>query len=631
MINKSTELLSKLVTFTKYSKYLPEKKRRENWGEIIDRYTTMMVKKYPQLERDINELSPFLYQKKVLPSMRFCQFSGPAIEDNESRGYNCSFSHIDSIESFSETMYLLLGGVGCGFSVQKRHVNQLPTRKDGEFHTKYFTIPDSIEGWADSIKELMKSHYEGYDLIFDYSLIRSKGTLLKTAGGKAPGPDPLKRCHNNILRVFDQTNDGEKLTPLQCHDILCHIADAVLSGGIRRSACISLFDKDDEEMLLCKSGEWWLSNPQRARANNSVILLRSDTTQEEFESLWKKVKESGAGEPGFYWTNDLELGTNPCVEVSLRSKNFCNLTTQDVSDVETQQELNNRSIVASFFGTLQAGFTNFKYLRPQWREITEEDALIGVSMTGIASGKVLGLNLGEAADLVKQTNEAIAGIIGINPAARCTVIKPEGSASCVVGSSSGIHAYHSEYYIRTMRLNKIESIAQYLIENHPNIVEDDLFDSNQIVVSIPIQSPIGSITRDESVFSLLERINKFNEEWVREGHRSGANTNNVSATVSIDGDNLYTKGSYMDTEVHDEWTMVGDWMWENRQKYNGLSVLPFDNGSYRQAPFTTCTKDHYERMLSLVEDLNIDDVKEEEDKVDFGDSIACGPQGCELK
>lgn len=630
MSNKSTELLSSLVTFTKYAKYLPEKKRRENWTEIIDRYVSMMIKKYPELERDIKELSPFLYQKKVLASMRFYQFSGLAIEVNESRGYNCSFTHIDSIEAFSETMYLLLGGTGCGYSVQKHHVEKLPVIEE-LINVKYFTIPDNIEGWADSIKVLLYEATRGFKVEFDYSLIRTKGTRLKTAGGKAPGPDPLIRCHKKIYEVISRVG-SRKLTTLECHDILCHIADAVLSGGIRRSAMISLFSKDDEDMLMCKSGEWWMLNPQRARSNNSVILLRETTTEEDFKILWEKVESSGAGEPGFYWTNDLELGTNPCGEVSLRSKNFCNLTTQDVSDVDTQVELNNRSIVASFFGTLQAGFTDFKYLRPEWKTVTEEDALIGVSMTGIASGKVLNLNLKEAADLVKETNKAIADIIGINPAARCTVIKPEGTASCVVGSSSGIHAYHSEYYIRTLRLNKIEAIAQYLLEQHPNIIEDDVFDSNQIVVSIPIQAPVGSITRDEDVFSLLERIDKFNTEWVREGHRSGNNTNNVSATVSINKDNFHAISKF-DNDFVDEWGAVGRWMWINRDRYNGLSVLPFDNGTYQQAPFQSCTKERYEQLLSLVDTLDIEQVKEEEDVVDFGDSVACGGSGgsCDIK
>ncbi len=317
MINKSTELLSRLVTFTKYSKFLPEKKRRENWSEIIDRYVAMMIKKYPELEGDIRELSPFLYQKKVLPSMRALQFAGPAIEQNSSRIFNCSYLPIDSVESFSETLYLLLGGTGVGYSVQKHHVDKLPVSRvrplnPTECPMKWVTIGDDIEGWADSIKELLLSFYGGYKVLFDYDRIRSKGTALKTAGGKAPGPEPLKKCHSKVSSILDQAQ-GRKLTPIECHSILCHIADAVLSGGIRRSAMISLFSKDDEEMLSCKSGNWWETHPEFGRANNSVTLLRSDTTEEEFQSLWNKVEESGAGEPGFYWTNDIELGTNPSV------------------------------------------------------------------------------------------------------------------------------------------------------------------------------------------------------------------------------------------------------------------------------------------------------------------------------
>jgi ribonucleoside-triphosphate reductase (thioredoxin) len=320
------EILSSLIVFSKYAKYREDLKRRETWNEIVDRYLDMMKAKYPHLKNEINTSGQYIRDKKVLPSMRALQFAGPAMEVNHARGYNCCYLPLDSYHAFSETMFLLLGGTGVGYSVQKHHIDQLPDIKIPTKQRRYL-VQDSIIGWADAVKTLMKS-YLGYSHslpIFDFSDIRPKGARLITAGGKAPGPEPLKKCLFEIQQILDRKKDGEKLSPLECHDIQCHIANAVLAGGIRRAAMISLFSLDDNEMLECKYGNWWELNEQRGRANNSAVLERGKVTEEEFKALWHKIELSGSGEPGFYWTNDKEWGTNPCCEIALRPYQFCNL------------------------------------------------------------------------------------------------------------------------------------------------------------------------------------------------------------------------------------------------------------------------------------------------------------------
>jgi ribonucleoside-triphosphate reductase len=409
---------------------------------------------------------------------------------------------------------------------------------------------------------------------------------------------------------------------------MCHLADAVLSGGIRRSAMISLFSHDDYEMMECKFGNWWELNGQRGRSNNSVVLDRNEITEDQFKEIWSKVEMSGSGEPGIYWTNNKDWGTNPCCEIALRPYQFCNLCEVNVSDIQSQSDLNERVKIAAFFGTLQAGFTDFHYLRSIWKKTTEEDALIGVGMTGIASGKVLNLDLKQAANIVKLENKEIADLININQAARTTTIKPSGTTSCVLGTSSGIHAWHNDYYIRRIRVMKNDPLYYYLFMYHPQLIEDDKLQShNTAIISIPQEAPQGSILRTESAMDLLQRINKFNIEWVKEGHQKGDNTNNVSATVSIDKSKIYEFKSFN----LNEWEVVGDWMWYNKDSYNGISVLPYDNGSYIQAPFENCTKEKFLELSKNLNEIDLTKVIEEDDNVNFTENLACGPDGCEVK
>lgn len=927
----SNKILSEITIFNKYAKYNPDLKRRETWDEICNRYELMMISKYPNLQSEITNSMEFVRSKRVLPSMRAMQFAGTPIFKNESRIYNCAYLPVDDYRAFNESMFLLLGGTGVGFSVQKHHIDKLPPISKPTKEKKYM-IADSLEGWADAIKVLVKSYfgYNQYKPKFNYTDIRNKGMRLITAGGKAPGPEPLKIALTHLEAIFERKQNGDKLTSLDCHDIMCHIADAVLSGGIRRSAMISLFSHDDYDMMECKFGNWWELNPQRGRANNSAVLEREVVTEEKFKSIWKKIELSGSGEPGVYWTNNKDWGTNPCCfigstlvatadgrnavtikqlcnekyqgpvysmqaqtgqvvtsycskvwksrenaelvrvllddsssftctpdhrimlrngqyvqaqhliegtslmpfnsykrsdrnyrmiqsntgrdiaqyahvaqyydivkegynsqhihhkdgnglndlpnnleaidaiehnrqhmlgannafhkmsnkvreqwsekqssrqkgenntnsngltteemitscfdktvqkraklsyqevldiccvkslskgrlkemkaktvsefseklaelanhkvvsvefiseredvydmtvegthnfaiitsnkddnfitssgvfvhncEIALKPFQFCNLCEVNVSDIVNQEDLNMRVGVAAFFGTLQAGYTDFHYLRAIWRKTTEEDALIGVGMTGIASGKVLDLDLVEAADIVKKINKIISNRIKINSAARATTIKPSGTTSCVLGTSSGIHAWHNDYYFRRIRVTKNDPLYGYMFMYHNEIVEDDQLKSHDTaIITIPQEAPTGSILRTESVLDLLNRISKFNLQWVKEGHAKGDNANNVSATVSI---------------KPEEWNLVGDWMYENRNTYNGISVLPYDNGSYIQAPFENCTKEQFDELSKSLTDIDLTKIVENDDNTEHSQELACAGGSCSIE
>jgi ribonucleoside-triphosphate reductase (thioredoxin) len=615
----SNQILSEITVYMKYAKYVPELNRRETWKELVTRNKEMHQKKFPMLKDEIEEKYKLVYDKKVLPSMRSLQFGGKPIEISPNRIYNCAYLPIDSIDAFSETMFLLLGGTGVGYSVQRHHVEKLPAiSKPWPKRKRRFLIGDSIEGWADAVKVLMKSYMNGGGsrVDFDFSDIRPKGAQLVTSGGKAPGPQPLKECILKIRGILEQKETGQYLTTLETHDIVCHIADAVLAGGIRRAALISLFNADDDQMIGCKSGNWWELNPQRGRANNSAVLMRHKITKEFFMDLWKRVELSGAGEPGIYLNNDKDWGTNPCCEIALRPNQFCNLCEVNVSNIESQEDLNERVKTAAFVGTLQAGYTEFHYLRPIWQETTEKEALIGVSMTGIGSGTVLGYDMKKAASVVKRENSRVAKIIGVNPSARTTTVKPAGTTSLVLGTSSGIHAWHNDYYIRRIRVGKNESIYPYLRDNHPALVEDEFFRAHDTaVIQVPQKAPAGSILRTESPFSTLERVKKIAKEWVKPGHRNGSNSHNVSATISL---------------KDNEWDMAGEWMWENRNHYNGLSVLPYNGGTYTQAPFEDIEKKKYDEMMKSLSDVDLSKVIEIEDNTDLSGELACAGGSCEI-
>lgn len=500
--------------------------------------------------------------------------------------------------------------------MQKDHVDKLPEIRKST-HKRKFVVSDDIQGWADSIKAIMKWAFGKASMpVFDYSDIRPKGARLVTAGGKAPGAEPLKLCHAHLFALLERKKDGEKLRPIECHDMLCHIANAVLAGGIRRSAMIAGFNLDDEEMLTCKFGNWWETNEQRGRANNSAIIKRNRISKEEFLTLWEKVEASNSGEPGFYLTNNTEYFTNPCCEIGLRPFQMCNLCEINFATVENQEDFENRVRVATFFGTLQAGFTDFYYLRESWSKTCQKDALLGIGITGLASRKVNEIDFGKAVKEVSiPHNQEIAKRIGINPAARITCVKPSGTTSLVLGTSSGIHDWHSKYYLRTMRFGKEEAIVNYLLENNPSIIEPDILRPHDTYcVRIPVAAPEDAILREDvSEIDLLERIALLSTKWVKPGHISGDNTHNVSATVSIKEGN---------------WEHVGEWMWENKNIYNGLSVLPYYGGSYKQAPFEEISEEDYLDRIAKLQAIDVTQIFEEEDVTDLKGELACVGGAC---
>jgi len=625
MADTSVQILSDITVYMKYARYLPEEKRRETWDEIVTRNMEMHIRKHPSLEQDIRAAYTHVYRKEVLPSMRSMQFAGRATELNNTRLYNCSFLPVDHPDAFSEIFFLLLGGTGVGYSVQKQHVAKLPPvagpgSAAGGSPRRYL-IGDSIEGWADSIKVLVESYFYGKQPVaMDYRDIRPKGKPLVTSGGRAPGPGPLRECHRQVARVLDEAlaarGAGTQLLPIEVHDIVCHIADAVLAGGIRRAALISLFSFDDQQMITCKSGSWWEDHPERARANNSAVMRRDRITEQDFSRFFTMVEESRSGEPGIFLTNDADLGTNPCSEISLRPHQFCNLTEINVSNLRDQEDFNSRSRAAAFIGTLQASYTDFHYLRTIWKETTEKDALLGVSMTGIASGDVLKYDMSEAARHAVEENRRAASLLGINPAARITTVKPSGTTSLVVGTSSGIHPWHNGHYVRRIRVGKNEPIYGYLAVMHPELVEDERFrPESMAVISVPVKAPEGAILRTESPLDTLERVKRVYNEWIVPGHVSGANRNNISVTINL---------------KDDEWEAVRQWMWENRESYNGISVFPYDGGTYVQAPFEDITRAEYLKMASGLVRVDLKYVQEDEDNTDLKGEIACAGGACEV-
>lgn len=668
-------IMSDIVHFMKYAKYLPDMMRRETFEETVYRNMEMHIDKYPHLEDEIRGVyKDYVLTKKVLPSMRSMQFAGKPIKLNHARIYNCSYLHIDHPDAFSEIMFLLLGGTGVGYSVQKKHVRSLPKVMGTNGKKRRFLIGDSIEGWADAVKVLVESYfYHKYTPDFIYDDIRPKGARLVTSGGKAPGPEPLRACLVQVERIL-KSAVGRKLTPLEAHDICCHIANAVLAGGIRRAALISLFSFTDDEMKNCKSnfkikekgkmlslggnttwkvvyeipgsdGEevtknltlkdgvddykislmegdaeelpWWIFEPQRGRANNSAAIVRYRISKKEFMGFWQNVEDNLTGEPGIYFTNNSDWGANPCVEIALRHMQMCNLTEINVDGVTNYAELEARARAAAFLGTLQAGYTNFHYLRPEWRETCEKDALIGVSMTGIASLDISQFDLTKLGQAVMLENQRVAPLAGVNPAARGTCIKPSGTAAKVLGTSSGSGAWHAMYHIRRIQIKKNEAIYKYLAAKVPQLMEDLVEDpENAACLLIPLKAPEGAILReDETAVDYLERIAHIQKTWIDAGHIHGDNKHNVSATVSV---------------KEDEWNEVGEWMWENKELYTGLSVLPYDGGTYANAPLEECDREKYEELIGYLRSIDLTDIVEEEDETDLQGELACAAGHCDI-
>ncbi len=626
------QILSRLIVHEKYARLNPIELRRETWDEIVTRNMEMHIKKFPYIEASIRDAYSQVFAKNVVPSMRSLQFGGQAIEVLPNRIYNCCFLPVKSHKDFAEVMFNLLCGTGVGYSVQNMYVRKLPTVKQPESYTKTrFLIQDSIIGWADAIKVLIESYFNGTRYEFDYREIRKKGSRLVTSGGKAPGPDPLRICIEKITRLLDSkliSNKEYQLKSIDVHDILCHIADAVLAGGIRRAAMISLFDNDDVDMLNCKSGDWWKDNLQRSRANNSAVFNRHRTTYNEFHHVFEQLRNSGSGEPGVFFTNNETLGTNPCGEVSLNPYQFCNLTEINCASLPTNPHLRfseffKRVHAATLIGTLQASYTDFAYLRNMWKDTTELEALLGVSLTGIATLDVRDPEvqdmLKSGAELAVEVNREVARIIGINPAARITTVKPSGTSSLVLGTTSGIHAAHSKYYIRNIRVNNSEPVADFFRKTAPQLISPDQTNPNLAsVISIPQYMEASVYRGTETAEEFIERVAIVTENWIKPGHIHGGNMHNVSATVTV---------------KPDEWDRVEEIMWESRDRYTGLSILPYSDHTYVQAPFEEITEEKFLEMVQYVtEDLinNLETSIRVYEETDLTNELACAGDNCEI-
>jgi ribonucleotide reductase class II len=895
---KSSQLISNLIHYSKYARYLPEQSRRETYDETVLRNYLMHSNKYPKLSGIIEESFAPVFRKEILPSMRAFQFAGKAIERNNARLFNCSYLPINHPSSFREILFLLLSGSGVGYSVQTHHIEQLPSicRPDGKMR---YNISDNIEGWADAASALIKAFLYGKpEPEYDYSDIRPKGTLLKTSGGRAPGHEELKKSLEKVREILASKPVGSRLAAIECHDIICHLADAVISGGIRRSALISLFSHDDYHMLNAKSGNWFMENPQRARANNSAVAYRHVFTEQDFYKLWEQIATNQSGDPGFVWAYDRDTGYNPCVtkdtwvmtskgpkqveelidtpftaivdgkpfktsekgfwktgdkevykvtlengmtlkltdnhqlykkdegwfelkdlnvgdsirlsehsefdswkgdrgntlgggyvlgcmkskpsfydeklrsvhesdqgveesieksssqfylgflsavmdacgvfdeskfriersgeidldviqrmfvrlgvlveikdecisiesshlhrfiskldkqkplntaimaakarsflelrsgredeetdfsspiasitkigvqevydvtvpgphafcangiyahncvEANLDPNTFCNLVEINAATIFTQEQFNYRARMASRIATLQASWTDFHYLRPIWKEATERDALIGVSMTGIVEGNVMNLDIREAALIVREENEKMAKLLGINKAARTTMIKPAGSTSLLLGGvSNGVHAAHNDYYIKRFTVNHEEPIYKYIKEHMPNVLEASMEKGKENLesfVMVPLKAADGAPLRDEGPMEQLERVRKIYRDWIVPGHRRGSNTNNVSTTVNV---------------KDNEWDEVGKWLFDNKMDYQAVAVFPYYNSDHPQLPLQDITKEEYERRLEMFEDVYFSKIKEDEDNTDLQGELACAGGACAI-
>ena len=602
----SLQALSDYTIFSRYGRWNKDKKRREIWSEMIDRVFDMHSKQYskalenPEFAKEFDFAKEMVKKKRVLGAQRILQFGGEPIFKHNSKVFNCSYGYIDRAQAFNEAMYLLLCGCGVGFSVQTKHVSKLPSIQKREKGVKTFVAEDSIEGWSDCIAAIMSSYfvgggvfpeYEGHTVVFDLSKIRPEGSLI--AGQfKAPGSNGLLNSLNKIEELINARLDSgnTSLRSIDVYDTIMHLSDAVLSGGVRRSATICLFSKEDQEMMTAKTGDWYIKNPQRGRSNNSVLLVKDKVTKLEFDKIMESTR--AFGEPGFVFSDSEDIGYNPCVEIGLYPQTidgrsgwqFCNLTEINGKYCDTREKFLETCRASAIIGTMQAGYTKFKYLSKETQEITEKEALLGCSITGIMDNPDILLDpeiQKEGAILIREVNKKIAALIGVNQAARTTCVKPAGSTSCVLSSSSGIHPHHAKRYIRRVQANRNEFPVQYFKQVNPLAVEKSVWSTNGTdeVISFLCEVPKGAITKNNlGAVDLLNKVQLTQQNWVEFG------TNKELCSVPYVRHNV----SNTITVKDNEWDEVRDYIYENRQWFAGISLLSASGDlDYPQAPFTS--------------------------------------------
>jgi ribonucleoside-diphosphate reductase alpha chain len=625
---------SQFIHKSRYSRFVQDEQRREHWEETVKRYFSFMQNqletkhKYSIDSKLLDELYTAVLNLEVMPSMRAIMTAGKALERDNTAGYNCSYLPIDDPKAFDEAMYILLCGTGVGFSVEQKYVTQLPEVPDQLFDSEtVISVADSKEGWAKALRQLIALLYSGEVARYDLSKIRPAGARLKTFGGRASGPGPLDELFRFVTAKFKGAA-GRKLTSLECHDILCKIGEVVVVGGVRRSAMISLSDLEDDRMRHAKSGNWWEQNAQRALANNSATYnARPDIGQ--FLQEWTSLYNSHSGERGIFSRaasiaqaekngrrdSNYEFGTNPCSEIILRPYQFCNLTEVVVRAEDTPETLARKVRIATILGTFQSTLTHFPYLRKIWQKNTEEERLLGVSLTGILDNKWMG----EVCDSTKKaleqlrqvavdTNAEYSGALGIPQSAAITCVKPSGTVSQLVNSASGIHTRHSKYYIRRVRGDKKDPLTKFLTDSGVPTEDCVMRPDSTAVFSFPVKAPDNARTRDS-----LDALQQLDIWMMYQRHYC---EHKPSVTISV--------------KEH-EWMDVGAWVWKNFDEISGISFLPWDGGTYRQAPYEECTKEEYEALLAKMP-ANIDWslLKEEDDNVEGAQTLACAAGHCEI-
>lgn len=647
--------ISDYIMAGKYARYVPELKRREVYEEMVQRVENMHLRRYPNLKQDIQAAFDAVRRKEVLPSMRAAQFGGAAVEQIHLRQYNCSFTHIDRWEAFSEGFYLLLAGCGVGYSVQLDHIEKLS--EVGYIDPKavmHHVVEDTIEGWAEALRHLLVSYQMGTNLEFSYYKVRPEGTPLKTSGGKAPGHLPLKKALEDVRQVLNGAQ-GRKLRPAECHRIMCQTADAVLSGGIRRSAMIALFSLEDNEMMQIKTGQWWKKEPYLANANNSVVLKRGDVKKKSFKRIFAMTKQWG--EPGFNFTWDTDYGVNPCSEILLypvlkidsqqmvdyiKEKKgitvsigekftgfaLCNLTEINASKLKSLEDFQQAARAAAIIGTLQAGYTEFPYLGWVSEVLAEREALLGVSMTGIMDSPEVALNPEYqriCAQVVLDTNKQIAEAMGILPTARATTVKPAGTSSLLLGCvGSGIHPHHAKRYFRRITANENEAVFQHFKAVNPHMCVRK--PNGDWVIEFVVEAPEGAIVKkDLGALEFMEKVKSTQQNWVCPGtgheiYAPGAR-HNVSNTVVV---------------KPEEWEEVAEYLWENKDNFTGVSFLPSTGDKdYAFAPNEEVTtpgdESRWNAILENYTPVDYSSMVEEDDATNLKGEAACAGGACEVK
>ena len=617
------------IAASRYARFIDDKQRRETWAETVDRYVQYIFSRTPAIQNNVelkNEIFDAIHNLDLMPSMRAMMTAGKSADRDNTCVYNCSYLPVDDPKSFDEAMFILLCGTGVGFSVESKYISGLPEVPEQLFESEHtIVVHDSKEGWAKSLRLLIANLYAGEVPKWDVSAIRPAGARLKTFGGRASGPEPLVDLFKFTVATFKHAA-GRRLHSLECHDLMCKIGEVVVVGGVRRSAMISLSDLDDERIRHAKAGPWWETAPHRALANNSAVYSETPTVG-KFMEEWLSLYNSHSGERGIFNREaakntvakyghrdpNFEFGTNPCSEIILRPYQFCNLTEAVVRYDDTEETLLRKVRIASILGTIQATFTKFPYLRKVWQRNTEEERLLGVSLTGIydnplltTQGDKLNELLSRLREEARRANEEYAALLGIPKSAAITCVKPSGTVSQLVDSASGIHPRHSAFYIRRVRGDKKDPLTQFLIsQGIPN--EDDVYKPTQTTVfSFPIKAPAGITRADVTPISHLALWLTYQQHWCE--HKP-------SVTISVE---------------EKDWPSVGAWTWDNFSEISGVSYLPYDGGTYRQAPYEECTEEEYNQLKAKVPTINWNEFKEVTDNVEGAQQLACSAGSCEI-